>query len=508
MNKPLFCGEESAAHSSSLLLRNIGKTYGTTTVLSGVNLQIHQGELVALLGENGAGKSTLSSVIAGVIAPDPGGSMLWQGKAYQPQAPVDALRAGIGLIHQEMRLLPELSIAENIFVGRPLMKNGRIDMHSMIERAEVQLKRLGLEISAAAKVKNLDIAAQQQVEIAKALTLNARLLILDEPTAALGDRETEHLFEQIHQLKAQGMSFIYVSHRLSEIARIADRILVLRDGVQVALHDSAQISTDQLVSEMVGRSVDRLFPEITPPPETANTVLHVHHLKSTSGRFNDVSFQVRQGEILGFAGIVGAGRSELMRAIAGIDPVASGWIEIAGKKIDVRNPMDAIREHLVLVPDDRKALGVVLSHSIADNMAYNNFDQLAPKGWLEPSRTQHFAERFIEQIGIKGRHNHLAGSLSGGNQQKVVIAKWLARDPKIIILDEPTRGIDVGARAAIYEVIAELSRKGMAVIVVSSDLDEVLGLAHRVVVMARGKICGVLPRAEANPKRVMALAVA
>lgn len=491
----------------SLVLRNIGKTYGVTTVLSGVNMVVRPGELVALLGENGAGKSTLSSVIAGIIASDPGGSMTWQGETYAPRDPADALHAGIGLIHQEMRLLPELTIAENVFVGRLLMKGGRIDMAGMVERAQVQLKRLGLDISATQKVGTLSVAAQQQVEIAKALTLNARLLILDEPTTALGDQETDRLFEQIHRLKAQGMSFIYVSHRLAEIARIADRIVVLRDGVQVAFHDSAQIPTGQLVSEMVGRSVDRLFPEIPAPPDTAPIALAVHNLYSPNGRFKDISFEVRQGEVLGFAGIVGAGRTELMRAITGIDPLESGTIEIHGNKVDVRSPIDAIRERLVLVPDDRKALGVVLPHTIGDNMAYNNFDQIAPKGWLEPSRTATFAEKFIKQLGVKGRHNHLAGSLSGGNQQKVVIAKWLARDPKVIILDEPTRGIDVGARAAIYDVIAELARNGMAVIVVSSDLDEVLGLAHRVVVMARGESRGTLTRDEANPTRVMELAV-
>lgn len=493
--------------NADLILRNIGKTYGMTTVLSGVNMVVRHGELVALLGENGAGKSTLSSVIAGVIQSDPGGSMMWQGEPYVPHDPADALRAGIGLIHQEMRLLPELTIAENVFVGRLLMKGGRIDMAGMVERAQVQLQRLGLNVSATQKVGSLSVAAQQQVEIAKALTLNAKLLILDEPTTALGERETDRLFEQIHRLKAQGVSFIYVSHRLAEIARIADRIVVLRDGVQVAFHDTAQIPTGQLVHEMVGRSVDRLFPSIPAPPDTAPIALAVRNLHSPSGRFKNVSFEVREGEVLGFAGIVGAGRTELMRAIAGIDPILSGTVEIRGKQLDIRNPMDAIRERLVLVPDDRKALGVVLPHSIGDNMAYNNFDQVAPKGWLEPSRTAAFAEKFIKRLGIKGRPDHLASSLSGGNQQKVVIAKWLARDPKIVILDEPTRGIDVGARAAIYEVISALASAGMAVIVVSSDLDEVLGLAHRVVVLARGESRGTLTRDEASPARVMELAV-
>ena len=497
-----------ASNSQGLVLRNIGKTYGSTTVLRGVNLEVRPGELVALLGENGAGKSTLSSVIAGVVAPDVGASMLWQGQPYAPQAPVDALHVGIGLIHQEMRLLPELTIAENIFVGRLPMKGGRLDTAGMVARAQVQLERLGLDVSATQKVGTLSVAAQQQVEIAKALTLDARLLILDEPTAALGDKETDRLFEQIHRLKAEGVSFIYVSHRLAEIARIADRILVLRDGIQVATHETAQVPTGQLVREMVGRNVDRLFPAIPAPDAAAPVTLAVRNLHAFNGRFKNISFEVRAGEVLGFAGIVGAGRTELMRAVAGIDPIAQGTVEIGGKAVILRSPMDAIREHLVLVPDDRKALGLVLPHSIADNLAYNNLDRVAPSGWLKPYRTREFAQKLIQRLGVKGQPDQPAGSMSGGNQQKVVIAKWVAHDPKVIILDEPTRGIDVGARAAIYEVIAELARAGMAVVVVSSDLDEVLGLAHRVVVLARGESQGTLTRTEATPARVMELAVA
>jgi ribose transport system ATP-binding protein len=490
-----------------LVLRGIGKTYAPINVLRGIDLDVRAGEAVALLGENGAGKSTLSSVIAGLTAPDAGGRMWWQGAPYEPKAPADAMHAGIGLIHQEMRLLPELTIAENVFVGRWPMRNGRIDMAAMVERSQRQLERLGLNVPATLKVGSLRVAAQQQVEIAKALTLNARLLILDEPTAALGDEETERLFEQIRRLKAEGVSFIYVSHRLAEIARIADRIVVLRDGSQVASHATAQVPTAQLVRDMVGRSVDRLFPKISPPAEGSPVALSIRHLSSPDGSFKDISFDVRAGEVFGLAGIIGAGRTELVRAIAGVDPIASGEVRVADKTVALRTPADAIREHLVLVPDDRKALGVVLPHSIADNIAYNNFDQVAPKGWLSPARTAAFAAGLIRRLGVKGVPEQAAGSLSGGNQQKVVIAKWIARNPKVIILDEPTRGIDVGARAAIYEVIAELARAGMAVVVVSSDLDEVLGLSHRVMVLARGEMRGVLAHDEANGPRVMELAV-
>ena len=500
-------GDAAASAHPGLVLRGIGKTYGQINVLRGVDLEVRPGEVVALLGENGAGKSTLSSVVAGLTAPDAGGRMWWQGQPYAPRSPADALHAGIGLIHQEMRLLPHLTIAENVFVGRWPMKAGRIDMASMVERSQRQLHRLGLNVPATRQVGTLRVAAQQQVEIAKALTLDARLLILDEPTAALGDAETDRLFEQIQRLKAEGVSFIYVSHRLAEIARIADRIVVLRDGAQVASHDTAQIPTAQLVRDMVGRSVDRLFPRIEPPPADAAVALAVRGLTSPEGSFRGISFEVRVGEVFGLAGIVGAGRTELVRAIAGVDPIASGDVAVMGARVLLRSPGDAIRAGLVLVPDDRKALGVVLSHSIADNIAYNNFDSVAPGGWLNPARTVAFAAGLIRRLGVKGTPAQLAGNLSGGNQQKVVIAKWIARNPRVIILDEPTRGIDVGARAAIYEVIAELARAGMAVVVVSSDLDEVLGLSHRVMVLARGEARGVLPRAEASGPRVMELAV-
>jgi len=478
------------------------------TVLRGVDLDVRPGECVALLGENGAGKSTLSSIIAGLVPPDAGARMSWKGEPYAPQSPADALHAGIGLIHQEMRLLPHLTIAENVFVGRLLMKNGRIDMSTMIERAQAQLHRLGLDVPATRKVGSLRVAAQQQVEIAKALTLDARLLILDEPTAALGEEETDRLFEQVRRLKAEGVSFIYVSHRLAEIARICDRIMVLRDGAHVASHDSAQVEPATLVRDMVGRNVDRLFPNVPAPAADAPVALSVRGLTAPDGSFKNLSFDMRAGEILGFAGISGAGRTEAMRAIAGVDPIASGSIELHGAALMPKSPLDAIRRGLVMVPDDRKALGVVLPHSIWENLAYSNFDEVAPKGWLKPSAGVAFAERLIQRLGVKGHPLQAASALSGGNQQKVVIAKWIARNPRVIILDEPTRGVDVGARAQIYEVIAELARQGMAVIVVSSDLDEVLGLSHRVVVLSRGETRGVLPRDDATSERVMELAVA
>lgn len=488
-----------------LSLRGITKAYGQVTVLHGIDLDVRQGELVALLGENGAGKSTLSSIVSG-LTPQDQGTMRWEGEPYAPSSPGDAIGHGLGLIHQEMRLLPDLSIAENVFVGRLPMKNGVVDRAFMVERAGEHLRALGLNVSPTRLVRGLSVAAQQQVEIAKALTLGARLLILDEPTAALGLAETQQLFTQIRRLKSEGVSFIYVSHRLEEIAQIADRIVVVRDGHLVATYDTAQVPVSTLLRDMVGRSIDRIFPQMQAP--SAAEVVRVEALTSATGAFRDVSFSVQAGEVFGIAGIVGAGRTELVRAIAGADPVASGRIILDGEALRLGRPDEAIRRGIVLVPEDRKGQGVVLDHSIADNLALGNADRLAKAGWLMPDTVTTFATKLVQRLGVKGRPEQSARSLSGGNQQKVVIARWVARNPRVFILDEPTRGIDMGARAAIYDVIAALAAEGMAVIVVSSDLEEVLGLAHRVMVLARGRQMGVLPRAEASNVRVMELATA
>ena len=488
-----------------LSVRGISKSFSGNQVLAGIDLDIYPGELVALLGENGAGKSTFSSIIAGLIPPD-AGTMHWEGRPYAPTRPGDAIDAGVVLIHQEMRLLPDLTIAENVFVGRLPTRGAVIDRETMNRRAAEQLHRLGLDISPTTLVRTLRVAAQQQVEIAKALTLNAKLLILDEPTAALGGEETERLFAQIDQLRKQGVSFIYISHRLEEIAQIADRVSVLRDGRLVATHNTAQVPVNTLLENMVGRSVDRIFPKIEKPSE--KEVLRVDRLTSPDGSFQDVSFAVHAGEIFGIAGIVGAGRTELVRAITGADPISSGSIAIDGRTVQIKTPSDAINAGLVLVPEDRKAQGVVLGHSVAHNLALGNFDRLARNGVIFPRNVQTFAVEAIKRLGVKGKANQLVRYLSGGNQQKVIIARWISRSPKVFILDEPTRGIDMGARAAIYETITSLARSGMAVIVVSSDLEEVMGLSHRVLVLARGRNMGILEGPEATNVAIMERATA
>src|SRR5215210_3301515 len=347
----------SSAEQSGLVVRNVSKRFGATQALHHIDLDVAPGEVVALLGENGAGKSTLSNIIAGVFPSDTG-SMTWQGAPYQPSSPGDALAVGIGLIHQEMRLLPHLSIAENVFVGRQLMRGGRVDRAEMNRRAQEQLRRLGLDVSPNRLVGSLRVAAQQQVEIAKALALNARLLILDEPTAALGAEETDHLFERVDALRREGVSFIYVSHRLEEIARICDRVVVLRDGQWVTSHDTAQVPVRRLVEDMVGRSIENVFPELSPP--TDREAITVTGLTAHDNFFEDISFSVHEGEIFGIAGIVGAGRTELVRAIAGADPVSAGTVAIDGRQLKPGDTREAIRAGVVLVPEDRKQQGVVL----------------------------------------------------------------------------------------------------------------------------------------------------
>ncbi|MFG5864147.1 sugar ABC transporter ATP-binding protein [Metapseudomonas sp. CR1201] len=484
---------------------NIGKSFNTVSVLESISLEIGRGEVVALLGENGAGKSTLSSIIAGSLCPTRG-DMTIDGQRYAPASPKDAIAQGVNMIHQEIQLLPDLSVAENIFLGHMPTRHGMVDRERMRRDARVQLERLGLDISPDTLVRDLRIAAQQLVEIAKALTLDSRLLILDEPTAALGSEETELLFRQIESLKREGVSFIYISHRMEEIGRIADRILVMRDGHLVARHESAKVEVGTLVAQMVGRSIDRLFPVI--PAPAGKEVLAVRGLCCGSRRFRDISFSVRGGEVFGIAGMVGAGRSEVIRAIAGVEPPARGEVSVDGRAVKLDGVRSSIDAGLVLIPEDRKTEGVVLDHSIAENLAYCNLDRLGARGLLSRREIDAFAAERIAALGVKGEPYKHLDKLSGGNQQKVVIAKWIARQPRVIILDEPTRGIDMGARASIYQLIADLAASGAAVVVVSSDLDEVIGLSHRVMVMARGACQGILQGEQVAPEKIMALATA
>lgn len=486
-----------------LSLRGIRKSYGPTEVVSGIDMDVYAGEVVALLGENGAGKSTVSNIISGTVLPS-SGEMTWQGAPFAPATPREAIDAGVGMIHQELLLLPHLSIAENIFVGRYPMRGGRIDRHEMEERAHNGLDRLGLDISPKRTVEGLSTANQQLIEIAKALTLNAKLLILDEPTAALGGEETKMLFAQINRLRSEGVGIIYISHRLEEIKQIADRIIVMRDGEKVREFDTADLPVRTIVEAMVGRPLEQMFPPLaTPSPDI---VLKVDGLSGSNGKFKNVSFEVRRGEIFGIAGLVGAGRTELVRAIAGADPLDAGSILLNEREVSPKSPKDAIANGIVLVPEDRKLQGLVLEHSIQENIAYTNMETVTRSGWVSRGRVREFAAENIKKFGVKGIGAQNADEMSGGNQQKVVIAKWLARNPRVVLLDEPTRGIDVGARSSIYEIIHGLAEQGVAVIVVSSDLEEVMGVSNRILVMAAGRQAGILDRSEASDVAIMELA--
>lgn len=498
-------GRENETMPIQLAVRNISKSYPGVQALTKVELTVRKGEVHALLGENGAGKSTLSSIIAGLVQAD-SGEMEWLGEIYKPSTPRDAMDRKIGLIHQELKLLPRLSIAENVFVGRiPVTAKRLINRKYMQEESARQLQQLGLSISTKLKAGKLSVAQQQLVEIAKAMTLNAKLLILDEPTAALGSKETEKLFELIHQLKESGVSFIYISHRLEEIARISDRITVLRDGHLIATHENADLPVKTLVEEMVGRKIDTLFPALA-PLESHKEVLRVRNLTSSVNAFRNINFSVREGEIFGIAGIVGAGRSEVIRAIIGADPISSGEIILDSKPLRITHPYYAIKAGMVMVPEDRKLQGLILKQSLAENFALCNYDILSRKGWIKPSAVMSFARQLIREYGIKGFAENCVEQLSGGNQQKVLIAKWVSRSPKVILLDEPTRGVDVGARNAIYTIIRDLAARGISVVIVSSELEEVLGMSHRIMVLSRGVQRGILDREEADNIRVMELA--
>lgn len=495
----------SAGEAPILALRGIHKSFGSVEVVHGVDLEVRAGEAVALLGENGAGKSTVSNIIFGRVPPT-SGEMEWMGEPYAPANPREAIEAGVGMIHQELLLLPHLSIAENIFVGRYPTRAGMVDRGEMERRARLGLERLGLDASPRRLVEGLSTANQQLIEIAKALALDAKLLILDEPTAALGGEETRLLFKQVERLKSEGVGIVYISHRLEEIRQIADRIVVMRDGEKVREFDTADIPLRVIVEAMVGRGMERMFPPLAEPED--EIALEVEGLTSPSGRFREVSFSVRKGEIFGIAGLVGAGRTDLVRAIAGADPIQSGSVRLCGKEISLSSPRDAIRGGVILVPEDRKLQGVILPHSIAENIGYSNFESVGKSGWIGSRRVKEFAERNIERFGVKGRSGQSAAEMSGGNQQKVVIAKWLARNPRVVLLDEPTRGIDIGARSSIYEIIHGLAEKGVAVVVVSSDLEEILGVSNRIMVMSGGERTGILDHEAANDVSVMELATA
>ncbi|MBM9468536.1 sugar ABC transporter ATP-binding protein [Nakamurella leprariae] len=490
------------AAGGRLVATGLRKQYGGVFVLKGVDFTITRGRVTGLIGENGAGKSTLSSIIAGIRRPD-GGAMTIDSVPYQPSGPSDALDQGVAIIHQEIKMIPELSVAENMFLGRMPTRRGAVARRSMHDQARAALDQLGVRVDPRRPVAGLSTAAQQEIEIARAIIRRPAFVIFDEPSASLGNQETERVLEQIELLRAQGSGVVYISHRLEEISRIADDVVCLRDGRSVAGWEAADVDRDAMIRAMVGRELAER--NVGPPPHRDRTVMQVRSLGST--RFTGIDFDLREGEILGVSGLVGAGRSEIVRALAGADRFDTGQVLIGDVPVRIRSVQDAITAGIVMVPEDRKTQGLNLDRRGGENMTLPWESRLTRSGLITDRVVRDTQCRMAQELDIRGDLDAPVGLLSGGNQQKVLLAKWLVRTPKVLILDEPTRGVDVGAKDAIYTIIRSLAASGVGVVVVSSELEEVLLLAHRVLIVAGGRQTGLLDRAEATPERVMELSV-
>ncbi|WP_245901026.1 sugar ABC transporter ATP-binding protein [Prauserella shujinwangii] len=484
-----------------LELRDVTKSFQAVRALRGVSLALRAGEVHALAGENGAGKSTVVRIIGGEHQPD-SGEVLLDGEPVRFSAPRDAQQRGVAVIHQEPIQFPDLSVAENVFMGRqPLRQGRRIDRRAMHRGAAEVFERLGVPLDPARQTRGLSIADQQIIEIAKALVADARIIVMDEPTAALSAVEAERLFRVARGLAERGAALLFISHRLDEMYALCDRVTVLRDGAFVTSSRMSEITNDELVRCMVGRSVEQLFP--TREHEAGADVLVVEGL-TRAGHFNDISFSVRAGEIVGLAGLVGSGRSEVARAVFGVDGRDAGTVTVNGRPLRAGDPKAAIAAGVALVPEDRREQGLVLELPIERNTSLARLRQVSPAGITRQSRERALAAAWGERLGLKyGRLADPAATLSGGNQQKVVLGKWLATEPSVLIVDEPTRGIDIGAKVEVHALLSELAAEGMAVLLISSELPEVLGMADRVLVMHEGRLTAELSKEEANEETVM-----
>ncbi|MFI6984877.1 sugar ABC transporter ATP-binding protein [Embleya sp. NPDC050154] len=492
---------------SALTVENIHKEFSGVHALRGITLDFPRGTVTALMGENGAGKSTLIRIINGDHRPSDGRIMV-AGTPRELHSPADARRHGIRVIAQEPEIVPHVSVAENVYVGALPRKKGRIlDRAALYRRMRSDLERLGFAHAIAPQTlgSQLSPAQRQLVEILRALTTEATVLAFDEPTSSLSDHEVEALFGLIRQLRDRGLAIIYVSHRMQEIFRLADRIAVLRDGALAGIRDAAQTGEGEVVRLMVGRDLSAMFARKRNPVD--KTVLDVRNL--TTDHVAKVNLDVCEGEVVALAGLVGAGRSELAAALVGDLPIRSGEVRVDGRKLRLRMPRDAVRAGIGYAPEERKAQALFMTGSVRYNISIAVLDRLRRRRFVSSRRERELAEQFVEQLGVRTPSiDHEVRKLSGGNQQKVVLARWLARRPKLLILDEPTRGIDVGAKAEIYRLIDELAKSGVAILVISSELPEVLGLADRIVVMQNGRVTGELDRAAASEESILALAMA
>ena len=487
-----------------LEMKNITKRFGGVKALTDVSLKVEPGEIHALIGENGAGKSTLMKILSGAYQRD-SGQIFIDGREVKITNPKESKDLGVAIIYQEFMLAPDLTVAENIWLGREPMKYGFVDHGQLTRQTQALLDKLNIRLTADRLVGDLSIAAQQMVEIAKAVSWNADIVIMDEPTSALTEGEVAHLFTIIRDLRAQGKAIIYISHKMDEIFAITDEISVFRDGTWVGSKNTTEFTRQSLITQMVGRELTQLFPKFN--NTIGEEVLTVRNL-TRQGVFHDVSFSVRRGEILGVAGLVGAGRSEVMESLFGMERFDSGEVLIDGAPVTIDSPSVAIEKGMALLTEDRKKSGLFLVLSVLENMSIVKMPEYIGKsGFVQHVKMAEDCMEQIRRLNIKTpTMDQIINNLSGGNQQKVLIARWLLAQPKILILDEPTRGIDVGAKAEIYHLISELANRGVAVIMVSSELPEILGMSDRVMVMHEGRITGILEKDEADQETILSLA--
>ena len=482
----------------------ICKSFGANKVLGGVNLHVRPGEVHALMGENGAGKSTLMNILTGIHKAD-AGTIMVDGKEVTFRNNKDAEEHGIAFIHQELNIWPNLSVLENLFLmNQPKTRFGTIDFKKMREMAEAKCQEIGIELPLDEIAGECSVGQQQMTEITRSLMLDAKTVIMDEPTAALTERETDRLFDVMRKLKNKGVSIIYISHRMEEVFANCDTITVMRDGQTISSRPTEETNMDQIVGDMVGRVMSEYYPARTNVP--GDEVFRVEGF-TQPGVFQDISFNLRKGEILGVAGLMGAGRTEIMRAIFGVDPHESGKLYFEGKEIHIKNPGDAIRQGFGFITENRKTEGLILDFSIERNIALPSEERLAKSHVINDKNEFDFSSELSKRLGVKAQDINLpASTLSGGNQQKVVIAKWVGMHPKLLILDEPTRGIDIGAKKDIYDLMNELTAKGVSIIMVSSELPEVIGMSDRILVIHEGRVAGIVEHKDATQTRIMTLA--
>jgi ribose transport system ATP-binding protein len=485
-----------------LKVNNLSKHFGGIQALRGISMDIRYGEVHALVGENGAGKSTLMNALGGIIEPDEG-EIFYKGQLVQFNNPIESLNAGIAIIHQELAMLPTLNVMDNLFMGRMKSKGGLVSWKEMEKLTRDYLSQVGLELDPYAIIRDLSISQRQLIEIAKAVSMNASLIIMDEPNSSLSESETKRLFEVIHDLKNRNVAVIYVSHKINEVLQISDRISVLRDGQYIGTMDKQDASVDSVIEMMVGRKV--LIEPMQGNGYAETALLEVEHL--TGEGFVDVSFTLHKGEILGFAGLVGAGRSEVARAIFGADRVKSGRVLVDGKPVQYRQPQDAITDGLAMVQEDRKVLSLFLEMPILHNMSMARLPRTSRSGFIDGNDELETSEKFAARLNIKLADLYAkVSSLSGGNQQKTVLARWLGCEPRILILDEPTHGIDVGAKFEIYQLMRNLADSGIGILLISSELPEIMAMSDRIAVMSSGKLVEILPYSEATENKIMSLA--